>query len=136
MAADTDTRWHPVAAWLNATADDDHAATQFATHALEFTESHPAAVARAFRDARLAVPPPHTPDGQYLYPAQIGVRCDRCGAMVVHDCIVTPEMTYEQLLDVPRAHLRAHGWDCRLGVDLCPTHARKPAAGTTPGSGT
>ncbi|MEV2203701.1 hypothetical protein AB0E11_27595 [Streptomyces fradiae] len=61
------------------------------------------------------------PDGVDAYPTQIGVFCDDCGLLSLHDYIVHTDMTRPERLQVARDHLTTNeGWDCGAAGDLCP----------------
>lgn len=54
------------------------------------------------------------------YPTALGVFCDRCRHEWTGDFIVHTGMTYNERLDVVRAHVRALGWLCDSTGDFCP----------------
>jgi hypothetical protein len=59
------------------------------------------------------------PDSE-LYPAAIGVFCDRCDTEVVNQFWVSDADTREQRFEIARAHLRTLGWGCDAAGDFCP----------------
>lgn len=62
------------------------------------------------------------------YPDSIGVFCDACRTEVVHDYVVSDDMTREQRLAVARHHLtRNQGWACTGAGDFCPACAEARA---------
>lgn len=60
-----------------------------------------------------------------LYPSQITVFCDHCGAEATGDYMVSEDMTSAQRLAVARKHLVDNeGWQHdEDGDDFCPEHA-------------
>jgi hypothetical protein len=55
-----------------------------------------------------------------LYPAQIGVVCDRCGITVTRDYLVHENMDQQQRFGVARKHLRdSEGRSCDEDGDTC-----------------
>ncbi|MFC8176555.1 hypothetical protein [Streptomyces sp. NPDC057325] len=61
------------------------------------------------------------PPGAEAYPCQIGVYCDDCGLLELHDYVAHTGMTRDERLDAARKYLTEHkGWDCGTAGDLCP----------------
>ncbi|MFD9757984.1 hypothetical protein [[Kitasatospora] papulosa] len=70
-------------------------------------------------DELLAATP--VPPGTEAYPTQVGVSCDDCFAVELHDYVVHTGMTGDERLAVARQHLTVNaGWDCGAAGDLCP----------------
>lgn len=58
-------------------------------------------------------------DDASLYPAQVGIFCDRCGIEHLGDYLVAADSTREQRFDVARGHMRTLGWSCTEAGDFC-----------------
>jgi hypothetical protein len=65
----------------------------------------------------VSVASPEPPD---LYPALIGVFCDRCGTRVERDYLVSDDDGPKARFEFARADLRREGWTCDATGDVCP----------------
>lgn len=61
--------------------------------------------------------------GNDSFPCNIGIDCDWCGTAVERDYVVNERMTRPQRHELARSYLRALGWTCTPGSDLCPACA-------------